>query len=56
MEYAVLQNLVCLFMRKESLNDQGVKIKKNHKFWPVNSPSGDEFCLAPKVMKLYLAR
>ena len=36
-------------MRKESVNNQGVKLK-NHKFWSVNSPSGAEFYLAPKLM------
>ena len=36
-------------MRNESVNNQGVKLK-NHKFWLVNSPSGAEFYLAPKLM------
>ena len=36
-------------MRNESVNNQGVKLK-NHKFWSVNSPSGAEFYLAPKLI------
>ena len=50
MEYALTQkywNLVCLFMRNENLNNQGV-ILKNGKFWSVNSLSCAEFTLAPK--------
>ena len=38
-------------MRNESVNEKGVKIKKKYKFWSVNSPSSDEFSLAPKVMQ-----
>ena len=52
MEYTLSQNywnFVCLFMRNESENNQGVKLK-NHKFWSVNSPTGAEFCLASKLM------
>ena len=37
-------------MRNESINNQGVKLK-NHKFWSVNSPSGAELSLAPKLMQ-----
>ena len=53
MEYALSQNywnFVRLFMRNESVNDQGVKLK-NHKFWSLNSPSGAEFSLAPVLMQ-----
>ena len=48
--------MVIFFMHIERVNDQGVKRKKKKKkkkkqrFWSVNSPPGEEFSLAPKMM------
>ena len=54
-EYALSQNYwncVCLIIRNESINNQGVKLKKkNHKFWSVNSPPGAEFSLTSNLMQ-----